>query len=259
MLPSSASVLGVARLLARENAFTSLRDLPRLIRHPVWRRGRGNRGRGLGVVLVPGFVAGSPSMAVLRRWLRVRGFRPADAGIGFDVGCTGELAERLERQLARHVRDTGGRAVLLGHSRGGGLARLAAARRPDLVRGLIMLGSPVLDPLGAHPVVVGAARALARLSAAGVPGLLDADCLTGRCRDDHVAELAEPLPPEVPAIAVFSRRDAIVPWRSCLDPCARHVEVGSTHLGMSTDPDVYAAIGPALAAWARGRAPADSR
>ncbi|MGW4057673.1 hypothetical protein ACWEGE_05315 [Amycolatopsis sp. NPDC004747] len=118
-----------------------------------------------------------------------------------------------------------------------------------------------MDPLGAHPVVLGAARLLTRLSAAGLPGLLTADCLTGRCRDDNVAALAAPLPADVPALSVFSRRDAIVPWQSSLDPCATHVEVHSTHLGLPLDPDVYAAIEPVLTTWAdeRALAPAGER
>ncbi|QRP50906.1 alpha/beta hydrolase [Amycolatopsis sp. FDAARGOS 1241] len=232
--------------MARENAATSLRQLPRLFRHPVW-RGRAEAGASRGVVLVPGFFSGATSFAVLRRWLRGRGFRPRDAGIGFDVGCTGELVGRLERRLAEHAAETGGR---VGHSRGGGLARVAAAHRPDLVRGVIMLGSPVLDPLGAHPVVFHAARALARLSAAGVPNLLDAGCLTGGCRDEHLAGLAEPLAVDVPALSVYSRRDAIVPWRACLDPRASHAEVHSGHLGLTIDPDVYTAVEPFLEEWA---------
>jgi pimeloyl-ACP methyl ester carboxylesterase len=83
--------------------------------------------------------------------------------------------------------------VLIGHSRGGGLARLAATRRPDLVRGLVMLGSPVLNPLRARPLVLGAARVLARLSAVGLPGLLDAGCLTGSCCDEHLDGFATPV------------------------------------------------------------------
>jgi pimeloyl-ACP methyl ester carboxylesterase len=208
------------------------------------------RGRGRGVVLVPGFFAGSSSLAVTRRWLSARGFRPRDAGIGFDIACTTDLVTRLEERLAEHARNTGGRVVLIGHSRGGGLARLAATRRPDLVRGLVMLGSPVLNPLRARPLVLGAARVLARLSAVGLPGLLDAGCLTGSCRDEHLDGLAAPLCPDVPALAVYSRRDGIVPWQSCLDPCATHAEVGSTHLGMSVDPDVHSAIEPAPTEWA---------
>jgi hypothetical protein len=58
------------------------------------------------------------------------------------------------------------------------------------------------------------------------------------------------LPPSVPAVAFYSRRDAVAPWRLCLDPSATCVEVGSTHVGMPFDPEVYAALAPTLAAWA---------
>jgi triacylglycerol lipase len=30
-----------------------------------------------------------------------------------------------------------------------------------------------------------------------------------------------------------------VSWRACLDPCARHVEVDSSHCGMSVNVGVY--------------------
>jgi hypothetical protein len=49
---------------------------------------------------------------------------------------------------------------------------------------------------------------------------------------------------------ILSRRDGVVSWRGCLDrysPGARHVEVGSTHLGMVVDPDVWLTIARTLA------------
>lgn len=154
-------------------------------------------------------------------------------------------------RLERHAEDTGRRVVLVGQSRGGWLARLTALRRPDLVRGLVMLGSPVLDPLGAHPKVVRVARLLARLSTLGVPGLMDLDCFTGSCYHENIEALAAPLPADVPALAVYSREDSIAPWELCLDPWAECVEVHSTHTGMGLDPDFYAAAAPRLANWAR--------
>ncbi|PWK80816.1 hypothetical protein C8D88_12295 [Lentzea atacamensis] len=92
------------------------------------------------------------------------------------------------------------------------------------------------------------ARLLARLSAAGLPRLLAEDCLTGTCFDRNIAALAERL--QVPAIAIYSREDAIAPWRSCLDPCTECVEVRSTHTGMGLDPDLYRVLKPRLARWA---------
>ncbi len=236
------------RSAGRESAFRALVDVPRLVRHPVWRNADPSQGRGVGVVLAPGFGAGDVSLAPAARWLRARGYQPVSARIGFTVGCTTELLDRLMRSVEGHVERTGGPVVLLGQSRGGGLARLTAARRPDLVLGLAMLASPVLDPLGAHPNVMRIARFLTRLSAAGLPGLLDTDCFSGPCYEAHIESMTMPL--RVPAISIFSRADGVVPWQLCQDPYAECVEVRSTHTGMGFDPQVYQVLGPTLAKWA---------
>jgi len=237
------------RAVAGEQVLVAMLGIPRLLSHQAWRATDPNEGRGLGVLLVPGFGFGDRSLHLTRTWLRKRGYAPIGARIGLNVGCTTALVDRLERRLERHVEATGGPVVLLGQSRGGGLARLLSVRRPELVRGLVMLASPVLDQLGAHPSVVRVARTLARLSAAGVPGLLDEDCFAGSCYDTNSTAMAQPL--EVPAIAVYSRNDLIAPWELCADPCADCVEVNSTHTGMSLDPEVYRLLAPRLAAWAR--------
>jgi pimeloyl-ACP methyl ester carboxylesterase len=234
----------------REQILVAMLGIPRLLRHPVWHQVDPDQGAGQGVVLVPGFGVGQRSLTLASSWLRARGYVPADAHIGLNIGCTNDLVGRLERRLEQHAEATGRPVVLMGQSRGGGLARLVAIRKPDLVRGLVMMGTPVLDPLGAHPNVVRIARALTRLSAIGLPGLLDGDCFTGPCFRDNSAAMIAPLPTGIPAVAVYSQYDGIVPWRLCLDPYAECVEVGSTHTGMGLDPDVYTALEPRLAAWA---------
>jgi pimeloyl-ACP methyl ester carboxylesterase len=181
--------------------------------------------------------------------LTARGFHPAPARIGLNIGCTSTLVDRVERRLEEHAEATGRRVVLLGQSRGGALARLVAARRPELVRGLVMLGSPVLDLLGARLGVIPIARALARLSTLGIAGLLDNDCFGGDCYSLHSEALRAPLPESVPAVAFYSRNDAIAPWWLCMDPYATCIEVRSTHTGMAFDPAVYAALGPILSEW----------
>ena len=223
--------------------------VPGLLRHPVWRAAAPDGG-GAGVVVVPGFGGADASMAVLRRWLDRCGYAATGARLGINVGCTAELVTRLERRVAAHAGATGGPVLLVGHSRGGMLARIVAARRPDLVRGLAMLGSPVLDPLDASGLATLLLPALVRLSELGVRGLLDGDCLTGPCGDTTADGLAAPL--QVPAVSIYSRRDGVVGWRSCQDPAAEWVEVTSSHTGMGTDPELYAALAPRLAAWAAG-------
>ncbi|MFD1146194.1 esterase/lipase family protein [Saccharothrix hoggarensis] len=244
-------VVDVTRAAAREQVLIAMLGIPRLLADPAWRDADPDQGRGAGVLLVPGFGFGDASLRLTATWFRKRGYVPIGARIGLNVGCTTTLLDRLERRLEAHAEATGGKVILFGQSRGGGLSRLLSVRRPELVRGLVMLASPVLDQLGAHPSVVRVARKLARLSAAGLPGLVDQDCFAGPCYDTNSAAMGQPL--EVPAISVYSRNDAIAPWELCADPCADCVEVSSSHTGMALDPEVYRVLGPRVAEWTRDR------
>lgn len=237
------------RLLARELGPVLGVGRRTLRRHPIW-NGGAVEGGGTGVVVVPGFGGADAGMAVLRRWLTGRGYAAVGAGLGLNLGCTADLVERLERRVADHARATGGPVVLVGHSRGGWLGRLVAVRRPDLVAGVVMLGSPVLDPLDARGVALVVVRGLLRLSRLGVRGVLNGQCLDGACRESTAAGLVAPL--RTPALAVYSRNDGVVGWRSCRDPEAEWAEVRSSHTGMGIDPELYAVLAPRLAAWAQG-------
>jgi hypothetical protein len=137
---------------------------------------RPDQGGGLGVLLNPGFGVGDCSLSA-SAWLRARGYSPVGAGVGINVGCTTDLVEHIEHRLEEHAAKPPG----AGSSWWAEPRRLAwqGRRQPDFVRGVVMLGSPVLDPLGAHPRVIRAARFLARLSSIGVPGLLNDECFTG--------------------------------------------------------------------------------
>lgn len=215
-------------------------------RHPVWRDAV-DIGHGTGAVVVPGFGGIDASMAGMRRWLRRYGYAPTGAGLSGVLACTTELADRLERAVAAHAATTGGPVVLLGHSRGGQLARIVAVRRPDLVCGLVMFGSPIVAPMELQGLADRLARLLPMASAWGMRGLLDDGCLRGSCHAAAVADLERPLP--VPAVSLYSRTDGVVGWRSSCDPHAECVEITSSHTGMGTDPDLYAALVPRLTAW----------
>jgi len=245
------SIRGVARAVGPAVGL----GLPRLLRHPVWTTAEAT-GNGVGAVVVPGFGGTDASMTVLRRWLGRRGFRVIGGRLRLNVACTADLVDQLERRVADLAAATGGPVVLIGHSRGGWLCRLVAVRRPELVRGLVMFGSPVLDPLDAHGAAKVALGVLVRLADKGVRGLLGTDCISGACRDVTVDGLTAPL--TVPALAIYSRDDGVVGWRSCQDPAAEWVEVRSSHAGMGTDPELYAAVAERLALWTAGRSePAD--
>jgi pimeloyl-ACP methyl ester carboxylesterase len=198
------------------------------------------------VLLVPGFMAGDQSLAVLAGWLRRRGSRTARAGIVLNTDCAERAMRGLELRLQRFAERENKRVVLIGQSRGGELARVAAVRNPDCVRALVMLGSPVLDPLSVAPAVLGALRSVARLGGLGVPGMLSMECADGPCCAGFRADLAAALPDGVRAVSIYSRSDGIVSWEMCLDPSAEHVEVDSSHTGMAVNAQVYRVLAEVL-------------
>jgi pimeloyl-ACP methyl ester carboxylesterase len=200
------------------------------------------------VLLVPGFLAGDQSLAALRAWLWRRGSLTAPAGIWLNVDCAERAVNGIEQRLRQLAARAGRRVVVIGQSRGGMLARVAAVRNPDLVSALVMLGSPVLDPLNVGPAVLRAVRSVARLGDLGIPGIFSRECGDGECCAEFRTDLHVPLPTTVSAVAIYSRSDGIVSWRACLDPGARHVEVDSSHSGMSVNRAVYRILDEVLVA-----------
>jgi triacylglycerol lipase len=213
-------------------------ELARLLADSSFRRpSRGSDG--CAVLLVPGFMAGDGSLTVLAGWLRRRGARTARAGMLLNTDCAERAVGRLEARLGRLADRVGGPVVVVGQSRGGELARVAALRNPDLVSTLVMLGSPVLEPLNVGPAVLGTVRSVARLGDLGVPGMLSTECGDGPCCEAFRKDLLAPLPTTVRAVSIYSRSDGIVSWKACLDPSAEQVEVESSHTGMSVNVRVY--------------------
>ncbi|WP_345456868.1 alpha/beta fold hydrolase [Nocardioides marinquilinus] len=198
------------------------------------------------VLLVPGFMAGDTSLAPMAKALRRRGWRTYRSHIHANVGCTREAAERLEARLEAITEKRGVRAQVVGHSLGGMIARGLAVRRPDLVAGIVTLGSPMLAPAAHHAALSLSVEVLVRLSWAGVPGLMTRRCVAGSCARESFDESREPVPTGVGFTAVYSRRDGIVDWRACVDAAAVPVEVGVSHVGMAVDPRVIDEVAAAL-------------
>ncbi len=191
------------------------------------------------VLLIPGFLAGDASLAPLALWLGRRGHPVASAGMLVNTECAERAIGRLEQRLERLADANGARVVALGQSRGGTLARALGARRPDLVSQVVMLGSPVLDPLAVGPTVRAIVLGVASLGERGLPGAFSNECRDGACCKQFRADLVTDLDPAVRLTGFYSRSDAIVHWRACLDPSGTHVEVDSSHCGMSVNIEVY--------------------
>jgi pimeloyl-ACP methyl ester carboxylesterase len=169
------------------------------------------------------------------------------SGIRLNTDCAERAADRLYAQVQTFAAQSGEPVTIIGQSRGGTLARVAAVRAPESVSALVMLGSPVLDPLAVSRPVLRTLRSVAWLGDAGFPGMLSTSCRDGACCASYRRDLARPLPPGLTATAIYSRSDGIVSWRACLDPQAEHVEVDSSHTGMSVNPEVYRVLERVLA------------
>lgn len=198
------------------------------------------------VLLVPGFMAGDATLKGMAAMLRGAGYRTYRSQIHVNVGCTRAAANRLEQRLESIAIRRGRKVTIVGHSLGGMLARGLAARRPDLVHGIVSMGSPILAPGAVHGVLVRDAELLTRLARAGFGGLMSEDCIAGACARTSFEETQQPLDPEVGFTAIYSRRDGIVDWKACVDPAAEAVEVSTSHVGMAFDPVVFDAVREAL-------------
>jgi pimeloyl-ACP methyl ester carboxylesterase len=198
------------------------------------------------VLLVPGFLAGDWTLRQMGATLRQQGFRTYRSHIFANVSCTLDAAAALEARLEQLVERRGTRVQIVGHSLGGMIARGLAARRPDLVAGIVTMGSPMLAPAAHHRLLTGGVAVLNRLSRMGLAGVMSEQCVSGACAELSFRESQQPLLDHVPMTNIYSRRDGIVDWRACIDPQGRAVEVRASHIGMALDPRVADVVAEAL-------------
>ena len=97
--------------------------------------------------------------------------------------------------------------------------------------------------LAVHPLVLAQVGLVSALGTAHVPGMFRLGCLRGACCQDFRAAMTGPFPDDVGYVAVYSRSDGIVQWRSCLDPEADElVEVSASHCGMGVNAQAFLAV-----------------
>ncbi|KXP01408.1 esterase/lipase family protein [Tsukamurella pseudospumae] len=197
---------------------------PLLLRAPT--------GDGRPVLVLPGLGTSDLSTVVLRRTLRRLGYRVHGWKLGTNIGPSEKILRGMPERL-RAIADAEGPVTLIGWSLGGIYARRLAREHPDLVRQVFTLGSPFR--LAHHR------QSNTRLVYETF----------GRW---HAERLDLPLEPDgaplgVPAVAIYSRLDGIVPWQLCRDPApsAENIEVLGSHLGLGTNLAVLWALADRLA------------
>ena len=209
------------------------------------------RGDGHGVLVLPGLLASDRSTRPLRAFLHRLGYDARPWRLGRNLGPTDAVMDGLPRRLGDLHATTGRPVSVVGVSLGGSYARDLARVHPDLVRQVITLGSPFRLPVkyaGRHLThAEGIYRAL---------GPRHSRRIVERPEEDDLP----PLP--VPATAIYTRSDGVVPWRACLEregPTSESVEVRGSHSGLGHNPLALAVIADRLAqprgSWQRYRRP----
>ncbi|HEY3191092.1 MAG TPA: hypothetical protein VGJ70_26600 [Solirubrobacteraceae bacterium] len=217
----------------------------RLLADPVFRGHGVPRGDGRPVVLLPGFLAGDYSLAVMASWLRRIGHPPARCGMIANVDCSARALGRVESLVDRLSDASGRRVAVLGQSRGGHLARAIAARRPDAVSHAVSMGAALRSPLDISRLTQSAVSLVSGVHRRMAPERTA--CLTESCVCAFTEAFAAPFPEDVLFTSIYSRGDGVVWWGSCIAPYGRNVEVTGSHVGLAFNRKAYRAIAEALA------------
>lgn len=188
------------------------------------------KGDGRTVLVMPPLGRGDACTTVVREFLTRIGYNAQGWNLGVNPGPTTRVLNGVADRL-RELFDVGGAVSLLGFSMGGLFARWLALRKPEFVRQVITVCSPIHEPARSFWFPLGP--------------------LTGFWRGHDLKTLAEeiarPLP--VPRTILFSREDGIVNWRSCVDAsCPQDcVEITGPHTLIAHNPRVMTILADRLA------------
>jgi len=189
------------------------------------------RGDGHPVLVIPGLLSSDSLIRRLRHVLTALGYEVEGWGAGINLGPTPACWQIVEQRLSTMAKRSGQTVSLIGHSLGGVMARALAYEHPKQVRRVITVCSPFRLPTAMR---------------------LEALCwLLCRARMDPeilIPRIAEP--PPVPTTAIYSPRDGIVAWQSCIDipgPRRENLAINGAHSTMMSNPATMRIIADRLA------------
>lgn len=187
------------------------------------------------IVTVPGLMGADGSTAIIRKYLRSLGYTCYGWDQGRNLGLHVNVEEKFEEYLEELVEVHQRPISLIGHSLGGLYSREMAKRRPDLINNVITLGSPFNHPdFYAHAAI----RVLYEI-------------LNGEASvSDYELIQQLKIPPTCPTHCLYSKKDGVVHWNSCLQenppPHVENVEVLGSHMGMGHNALILYMIGERL-------------
>lgn len=196
-----------------------------------------HRGDGHPVIVFPGFLASDRSTQPLRALLKGMGYAPYGWGLGRNMNYNEELEQAMLSLLDEVCTRHGQSVSLIGWSLGGTFAREIAKAKPDQVRCVITMGSPIspnrdnMSPL---------TKAVS-------------DRVSGPAEDVYAEKMAQlNVPPPTPTTSIYSKTDGIVGWRGAYqhphpNNCQiENIAVPASHSGYGVNPLVVHIIADRL-------------
>ncbi|MEL7199150.1 MAG: alpha/beta fold hydrolase [Pseudomonadota bacterium] len=196
------------------------------------------KGDGHAVLVLPGFMATNNSTRPLRGLLRDLGYDAHGWDSGRNVRVNEELISKLEAQIDKLYETSGRKISIVGWSLGGVLARELAKLKPDCVRQVVSLGSPISDDRN-H---TNAAR-LFKFFNGDEPEKIRGGQFEG-------LDIAPP----VPTTSILTKTDGVVHWRGSVQHPEKtngfpseNIVVYASHIGLGVNPSVMIALADRLA------------
>jgi triacylglycerol lipase len=222
-----------------------------LLMDPVFHGDDVPKGQREAILLIPGFTAGDWTFSTMAPWLQQIGYRTYLSGISVNVGCPQRKVERMLGRLEEISKDEGGRLSIIGHSLGGLVACALARQRPDLVRHVIAIGSPLRSGWQAvNPEVRPTLFAIHSFFQKFIE--TPQGCGTEQCTCNFSAEASGmPLPRGVRFTSIYSRQDGVVDWRFSTTENGDSYEVEGLHTDLVVNVEVYRILSNVLAGYPR--------
>lgn len=230
-VPATTKSLGAALAVPERphpvrTAASAAHELAMFVRHVPTMRAHSTEHDRQPVLVLPGFLAHDALTLGMRMVLNNRDHPTYGWKLGVNVGPLDYILRGIRKRLV-NIADRHEQPVsVIGWSLGGLYARQLARESPELVRQVITLGSPINLTLN-------------EIHVTAVQSVMDPLKRFFSKELDIIGQPEHEKPQlTVPATAVYTRGDEVVPWESCLDlhgapHLSENIEVRGTHLGLA--------------------------
>lgn len=192
------------------------------------------KGDGHPVIFLPGFLTSDRSTKPMRKLLKNLGYNTYGWGLGRNLAFNESREAEMNAVLKRLYKEHGQKISIVGWSLGGIFAREVAKSNPNIVRGVISLGSPISGDVEHSNV----GRLYEAINGKPTEAM--------KARLETISEA-----PPVPTTSIYTKTDGIVAWKGSIqrpgNTQSENICVPASHIGLVMNPLVIYAVADRLA------------